>query len=68
MIRNSEGYKPRQKINVITVVITFELFFGCRSRVIYMMNLFVEAITHYKCVGQGETMRLHGMPFLVMRR
>lgn len=46
------------------VMICFEFGLSSASRIINMVDLLVKSIPEYKCVCQGQPVRLHGMMFL----
>ena len=46
------------------VVVHFEFCLRCRARVINVVDLFVQAITHDECICERQSMGLHRMSFL----
>ena len=53
-----------EKVDVIRVMIYFQLGSCCWTWVIDIVDLLVQPIAHYKCISERESMRFHRMPFL----
>jgi hypothetical protein len=56
---------PREKFYVIIVMILLQLRLCSRTRVVYVMYLFVETVPHYQGIRQSKSVRLHRMAFLM---
>jgi hypothetical protein len=56
---------PRQKFYIIVVMILLQFCLCSGTRVVYVMYLLVETVSHYQSVRQTKPVRLHWMAFLV---
>jgi len=57
-------YLLGKKIYVLRIVVNLELLAGRQSRIVDVVNLLIEAITHDQRIGQGESVWFHRVPFL----